>query len=482
MRCRGLAVSVLLALLFALPACSNKKIQNPIANVDSKQPDKVLFDRAMQAMKHNQFDVARMSLQTLINTYPDSEFVARAKLGIADSWYAEGGTTGLAQARSEYEDFKTFFPNMPEAAEAQMKIADIEYQQMEKPDRDYTHAKRAEEEYRNMILQYPDSKLVPQAKEKLREVQEVLAQSEFDVGRFYYLRPSYMAAIARLKSLADTYPLFSGADEALFLLADSYQRQAEAIHNAKMGGSPARVEALKATAIKDFEDRAAQTYARIITRYPVSNRAGDARRRLAAMKRPIPKPTRAAIAQNRAEQRSRGSLGFWGRSMDNFHHRPDVSYAARIGEPPLTDPKPTSAPQLARETDDLVMGRRAAAGSAPGLALETTGKGTPPPNQPPPRSDAAPSGANDPNAIPELRPLASNAGSATGESQDQANAGPLPAPAQVNEAAQTDGQPQASATPAASAAADGASAQSDDQGQSTSKKKKKKGLSKLNPF
>src|SRR5208337_3324969 len=109
----------------------SKNAQNPIANVDSKQPDKVLFDRAMDAMKHNKYDVARLSLQTLINTYPDSEYVARAKLAIGDSWYREGGAAAMAQAESEYKDFITFFPNMPEAAEAQMKIANIHYKEME---------------------------------------------------------------------------------------------------------------------------------------------------------------------------------------------------------------------------------------------------------------------------------------------------------------------------------------------------------------
>src|SRR5213075_2478614 len=158
--------------------------------------------------------VARLSLQTLINTYPDSEYIARAKLSVADSWYAEGGATGLAQAEIEYKDFQTFFPNMPEAAEAQMKVADIHYRQMEKPDRDFTHMKRAEDEYRQMIQQYPDSKLVPQAKERLREVQEVLAEREYRIGRFYYLRESWPAAIARLKSLTDKYPLYSQAADA----------------------------------------------------------------------------------------------------------------------------------------------------------------------------------------------------------------------------------------------------------------------------
>jgi len=118
---RVLITALVGMLLLITAACSNKKSVNPLANVGSKQPDKVLFDKAMDAMKHNRFDVARMTLQTLINTYPDSEFIARAKLAVGDSWYAEGGTASLAQAEQEYRDFETFFPNMPEAAEAQLK-------------------------------------------------------------------------------------------------------------------------------------------------------------------------------------------------------------------------------------------------------------------------------------------------------------------------------------------------------------------------
>src|SRR5206468_10168903 len=209
----------------------NKKVSNPLAKVDSKQPDKVLFDRGMDAMKHNHFDVARITMQTLIATYPDSEFVARAKLALADSWYAEGGSAGMAQAEQEYRDFETFFPNMPEAAEAQLKIANIHFSEMEKPDRDFTHAVRAEQEYRQVILQYPDNqKVVAEAKIKLMQVQEVIAEREYRVGRFYYLRGSYAAAIARLQSLVDRYPLYSKADEALYLIGQSYEQQIALAH------------------------------------------------------------------------------------------------------------------------------------------------------------------------------------------------------------------------------------------------------------
>src|SRR5438270_2294187 len=101
---------------------------------------------------------------------------------------------------------------MPEAAEAQLKIANIHYQQMEKPDRDFTHAMRAEEEYRQLMIQFHDSKLVPEAKKRLLEVQEVLAEREFRIGKSYFMRESWNAAIARLQSLVDAYPPYSQAD------------------------------------------------------------------------------------------------------------------------------------------------------------------------------------------------------------------------------------------------------------------------------
>ena len=75
---------------------------NPLANVASKQPDKELFDKARIAMKKGRYDVSRLDLQTMLNTYPESEYRMRAKLAVGDSWFREGGTAALAQAEAEY--------------------------------------------------------------------------------------------------------------------------------------------------------------------------------------------------------------------------------------------------------------------------------------------------------------------------------------------------------------------------------------------
>ena len=507
---RRIPVILLLGVLAATVACSNKKVSNPIANVDSKQPDKVLFDRAMDAMKHNRFDVARLTLQTLINTYPDSEYVARAKLAVADSWYAEGGSTSLAQAEIEYKDFETFFPNMAEAAEAQLKIANIHYQQMEKADRDPTHALRAEEEYRQLIMQYSDSKLVPEAKQRLREVQEVIASREFSVGRFYYLRQSYPAAIARLKSLVDKYPLYSKADEALYLLGQSYEGEINMLR-ARQGMN----EVAKSRMIEDFTKGAAEAYDRILTRYPLMDRADDAKARLLALHQPVPRPTKAAIAQNKAEEDSRREASTLSKVMKTFAKHPNVAEATKVGEPTLVDPTPMSASQVVQQATRVAMGGGSDTNS---VSIETVKGGAPGPDQPAPRSDtpvpadaaaadnsAAANNSSPPAAAqPDANELRPNTGPADPNelkpnvSEDSGQA--LPPPQQVNEIQSGAAASQASGatTPTGSAAgaapasigkggdssASSASDQSDDTDATvaSSKHKKKKGIHKVVPF
>jgi outer membrane protein assembly factor BamD len=459
---------------------------NPLAGVNSKQPDKVLFDKAMLSMKKGRYDVARLTLQTLLNTYPDSEYRMRAKLAVGDTWFKEGGAAALTQAETEYKDFITFFPNAPEAAEAQMKVGDIYYQQMEKPDRDYTNAQHAEEEYRDMINQFPESALIPRAKQKLRDVQEVLAERETQIGLYYESRENFAAAIARLDTVVDTYPLYSKSDQALLGIGDAYAGEAHRVQIAT--GLPGAVrERLRAM----YMDRAAAAYSKVITRYPMAPHVEDARDRLVAMNRPVPEPTAASVAESDAEERSRQPLRFTDKTFDIIRHGPSVVEAVHVGDPSLDDPKRTIAPEISRENVTLInTAINAGKPVPPAAALAPTG-----PNEPP-RSDQpstapvqmmapqggtgvgvqvlnAPSGeaaAADPNAVVKsVGPV---------NTVLPAAEAPAAAPDQVN-----DIKPgQASTSTATSADKKKKAPKADLNDESSSKKKKKKGLAKLNPF
>jgi outer membrane protein assembly factor BamD len=453
---------------------------NPLANVNSKQPDKELFDKAMIAMKKGRFDVARLDLQTMLNTYPESEYRMRAKLAVGDSWFKEGGTAALTQAEAEYKDFITFFPNAPEAAEAQMKVADIYYQQMEKPDRDYNNAERAEQEYRNMINQFPDSTLVPRAKQKLRETQEVLAERETQIGLFYESRENFNAAIARLETVVDTYPLYSKSDQALLAIGDSYTGEA---HNVQI--QPNIPGAIKERLRSVYQDKAAAAYAKVITRYPMAPHVEDARDRLVAMNRPVPEPTQEAVAENDAEERSRQPLHFTDKTLDIIKHSPTVVEAVHVGEPTLDDPKRTYAPDITKENVAIYAAAVNAGRPAEAAIVPAAPTG---PNEPP-RSDQpsnvplqleAPGGgtgvgaqivsapAADPNAV--VKPVGPDTAAIPAPER------PAEAPTQVNEI-------KPGTAPATSGVDDKSKKPKVDSGEeSSSKKKKKKGLAKLNPF
>ncbi|HYK34938.1 outer membrane protein assembly factor BamD [Alloacidobacterium sp.] len=442
-------VSAVCLCLAMVPACNalgkKKKKQsdlstNPLANVNSKQPDKELFDKAMKAMKKGKYDVARLDLQTLLNTYPDTEYAMRAKLAVGDTWYKEGGSAALTQAEQEYKDFITFFPNTPEAAEAQMKVGDIYYQQMQKPDRDPQNVLHAEQEYRQMIQQFPDSPLVPRAKQRLRDVQEVLAQRQFEIGQFYASHENWPATIARLQTVADSYPLFSHSDQTLITLGDAYVTQAQLASKLNL---PPKA---KAELVKAYNDRAADAYDRVVTQYAMAPHVEDAKDRLIAMGRPVPEPTQAQLAESEAEEGSRTTVRLKDRALLLVKQGPSTVRAVRVGEPTLTDPAQTTAPQV-RDTTVAMFNAAMKGQQMP--AAPTYGGGTATASAATATGTAAPASAGGSTAVEmEAIPTVNSSGNSTSveivnpsgnSTGNSTEAAPAPAAGAGNEAAPGNG-------------------------------------------
>ncbi|SRR5579884_361891 len=309
--------SLMVAAALVASSCGfhHAKYENPITK-DTQQPDKVLFDKAVHDIEKGRYEVARLTLNTLINTYDSSEYLAKAKLAIADSWYREGGIQGLTQAEAEYKDFILFYPTMEEAAESQKKLCDIHYRQMDKPDRDLNQALRAEQECKQVLTQFPNSKYAPLAEQELRNIQEVLAEAESRVGEFYHHKGSWAAAANRLGGLVETYPLYSGADEALWDEADSYSH---------MGPR--------------FRQKAGDAYAKIVRDYPLSSLADDAKKKLKEMEIEVPEADPAAVARMKYEEENRSKRSLLSRATGWARSSPDTHLAAKTGTPQMNNPK-----------------------------------------------------------------------------------------------------------------------------------------------
>ena len=104
------------------------------------------------------------------------------------------------------------------------QVANTHYKQMAKPDRDRTEAKAAEEEYQTFLEKYPKDPLAPQAEQRLRNVQEIIAEGDYRIGYYYYVKGDKRAAAARLIAITKRYPLYSKSDHALWMLGDIFER------------------------------------------------------------------------------------------------------------------------------------------------------------------------------------------------------------------------------------------------------------------
>ncbi len=460
-----------------------KKLDKSTSQDNTAEPDKVLYERAMDDIKRGRQEVGRLSLQTLINTYPDSEYLAKAKLAIADSFYKEGGSANMTQAIQAYKDFEIFFPFLPEASYAQLQVANTHYKEMAKPDRDRSEAKAAEEEYQTFLEKYPKDPLAPQAEQRLRNVQEIIAEGDYRIGYFYYVKGDKRAAAARLIALTKRYPLYSKSDKALWMLGDVFERS-------------------------EHKEIAQQYYAQIVRNYPLSLLAPDAKGKLKAFNVPVPQPDPKAQAWMVAEQNTP-------REHDTLIKRPlalvrsgphaEFVAAARNGTPNL---QPESDNTSA--TDILTPGNRSTLGGStptsgnaavvevvtpgsPGSSTNTDSNGT---------SGSSGAGTGTPGATgtsstdgSTTQPAEGSGSTSPGATGDpKAAATPAPAPAATDPASNSvttttttgtdakaaDGSAPAAGSTDASGSQDSSTSSNSNQKESSSKKKK--GIKKLVPW
>ncbi|NNE65256.1 MAG: outer membrane protein assembly factor BamD [Pyrinomonadaceae bacterium] len=233
--------------------------------------DRELFIVATREVRRRKYDVGRLLFQTIISTYPDSDYLPMAKLAVADSFYLQSNTSSLIQAGAAYRDWLTFFPTHPLADRVMLKIAEAEMRQIGLPDRDITNARRAEQRLRALLQQYPNSSLRPLAEARLSEVQDNLGMHNLIVGNFYYKRAvkynkgGLKGAQSRYREIVEKYPKFKMLDEVLFKLAVTYQLEEET-------------------------DQAARYYQQIVREWPNSEYVAKAKEQLELIGAEIPEP------------------------------------------------------------------------------------------------------------------------------------------------------------------------------------------------
>lgn len=257
-------ISMIIIGMITMVGCGGGGAKN---KVSSTPRDKELYEQADTRAKKGRFDEARLLYNTVITTYPDSEFLPLAKLAIADTFYLEGGTSNLEQAIGGYKDFAQFFPTHVKTCDVKLKIAHSLMRQMGAYNRDASRAKQAEHQLKAAVQTCKVSELMPVLQRDLSDVQQVLGLHELDIARFYiHNRQAYKSGEGRLRDIIINYPNFSYFDESLYLLGLSLIEQEQ-------------------------PEEATEYFTRLVRDYPNSEYSKEGRKYLEKLGKPIPEPS-----------------------------------------------------------------------------------------------------------------------------------------------------------------------------------------------
>jgi outer membrane protein assembly factor BamD len=256
------AMIAVMAVSFAACRHANQSRTQARSGVDRemlKLTKEQIFQRGEEQFAKKRWVKARTYYSHLYESNPNDPLGRRALLRIADTFYQQGDAVNLVEAQYKYRDFINRYPGSESADYAMLQIAMCSYEQMEKPDRDQQKTREALDKFNDMINSYPRSALTPQAVKRRQDVLDRLAKHDHIVARYYLKRRSWNAAVSRLNSVVERYPDYADRAGVFYDLGTA------------LSGLGRKAEARL-------------YYERVISEFPKSDYAGQAKRRLDQLK------------------------------------------------------------------------------------------------------------------------------------------------------------------------------------------------------
>lgn len=252
-RNRVLPLALAALTLFVLSSgCSGSKKPDKLTEELLSTPKEALFEKGKALVEKKKWETGRKYLSFVFETYSNDPLGREALLLLADSYFKQGGTTGYTEARFRYRDYLNRYPGAPRRDYARYQFALCYDKEHERPDRDQTSTREALEQYRALVREFPTSGYAGAARERLRQLVDLLAEHEFGVGFFYLRKGAVAAALGRFTDLEQRFPEYAGRDKLFFYSARALEQLGRA-------------------------EEASRYYAQLIEKYPDSEYAKRAR-------------------------------------------------------------------------------------------------------------------------------------------------------------------------------------------------------------
>lgn len=202
---RSLAFLLLLPVLFGT-SCSSKASKEDALLEELSNLDKAtIYDRAEGLFEDKEYKDARQLFSFVYDSFPNDPLGHKAALRVADTYAAKKDVTSLTEARLRYRDFANRYPNDPDRDYALFMVGQTFSARKLRPDRDLSPIHEALDAYRQLVNLYPNSKYAADAEGQMGGLEELLAEHEWLVAKYYYRNKQWIGAKWRLEYIQENY-------------------------------------------------------------------------------------------------------------------------------------------------------------------------------------------------------------------------------------------------------------------------------------
>lgn len=216
-------IGLILIIVFLVFSVQSGCKSNGVETLPETTSDQEMFRLGEESIDKDP-EKGRLYFRQLIDSFPKSFYAQRAKLAIADSFFEQGDEASMIIASSEYREFISLFPYSPSAAYAQYQIGMTFFKKILSPGRDQTKTQQALAEFKVVVSRYPLSEEATNARDRIQECEERLAEHSSTIAIHYYKRAAFKASISRLTEILTEYPSYTKMDKVYYYLADSYYK------------------------------------------------------------------------------------------------------------------------------------------------------------------------------------------------------------------------------------------------------------------
>ena len=212
-------INIILILIFCV-SCSKKVIEKSTIKETNLELQMIeAYKEGLKELERGDAIFAAKKFNEAEILFPQSEVAPRAALMAAYAYYSQNY---YQDAIAELERFLRIYPKYKNTAYAEYLLGLSYYEQIVDEKKDLNSIQNSKKIFERIVKNYPNTEFAIDAEFKLDLIYDILAAKEMFIGRYYFDKNKWVAAINRFKFVTDNYQTTIYVEEALHRLVEIY--------------------------------------------------------------------------------------------------------------------------------------------------------------------------------------------------------------------------------------------------------------------